>query len=132
MRVLAVQVDERGAEIVQLRERRRTAVDPRAAASLRIERAAHQHGIVVLAQALVLEPRQRSRRVARIERRRQLRALRAGLQLAKLEAIAEQQRERVEQDGLAGARLARQHGKPAVELQLERFDDDEVADGEQP
>ena len=44
-------------------------------------------------------------------------------------SLAEDQRERVDQDRLAGAGLAGEDGEAGVELELERVDDDEVADG---
>ena len=45
-------------------------------------------------------------------------------------AAAERELERVDQDRLAGAGLAAQHRQPRRELDLERVDDDEVADRE--
>ncbi len=73
-----------------------------------------------------------SGRSATLEHRGELGAVGAGAQLALLEAVAEQQRERVEQDRLAGAGLAGEDGEAAVELEVERLDDDEVADRDQP
>ena len=73
-----------------------------------------------------------SGRSSDLERRGELGALGAGPQLAQLEAVAEQQAERIEQDRLAGAGLAGQHREAGVELEVERFDDDEIADGQEP
>ena len=131
MRVLAVEVDELFADVLQLRERRGPAVDPGAAPALRIERAAQQHLAVGRAEVVRGEPRGDARDVVRFEDGGELRALRTRPKLAELEAIAEQQGEGVEQDRLAGAGLAGQHREAAVELEIERFDDDEIADGQE-
>jgi len=88
-------------------------------------------GRIVGAQFLFGEPRENVGQLIAIERRGELRALGAGPQLALLEAIAEQQRQRIEQDRLAGAGFAGEHGEAAVELELERIDDDKVADRQQ-
>ena len=68
----------------------------------------------------------------RVEGGGELGALRARLQLALLEAVADEERERVEQDRLAGAGLAGEDGEAAVELEIERFDDDEIPDRQKP
>ena len=47
---------------------------------------------------------------------------------ADVAARAERQREGVEQDRLAGAGLAGQHGKPVGEIDVEPIDQDDVAD----
>ena len=132
VRVLAVQVDQQLADLGQLGERRRAAVDPGAALSLRVERAPDEELViparVVAGKLLHGEPSGHVGPVADVERRRQLGALRARPQLPLLEAIAEQQRERVEQDRLAGARFAGEDREAAIELEVEGFDDDEIPD----
>jgi hypothetical protein len=50
--------------------------------------------------------------------------------LSRFEAIAEQETERIQQDRFARAGLAGQHREATFELELEGFDDDEIADGE--
>ena len=52
--------------------------------------------------------------------------------LARLEAVAEQEAQRVEQDRLAGASLAGERREARLELELERAHDDEIADRQQP
>ena len=131
VRVLAMQVDELFAQILQLRERRGAAVDPGAAPSLRVERAAQQHLAVGRAEVVRGEPVGDRRTIFHFEDRGELRALRTRPKLAKLEAIAEQQRESVEQDRLAGAGLPGQHREGIAELEVERVDDDEIANGQQ-
>ena len=130
VRVLAVDRDEPRAELGELRERGGTAVDPRAAPALRVEHAPQQQLVAVAAELVLGEPRAHGRRVGDVELRRELRAVAARAQLAQFEAVAQQQAERVEQDRLAGARLAGQHGEPAGELDVESRDDDEIADRE--
>ncbi len=49
---------------------------------------------------------------------------------ARIAALAEQQRQRVDQDRLAGAGLAGEDGEAGLEFEVERVDDDEVADRE--
>ena len=44
-------------------------------------------------------------------------------------ALAQSQRQRIDQDRLAGAGFAGQHGEAGAELELERVDDDEVTNG---
>ena len=66
-----------------------------------------------------------------LEHRGELGPLGARPQLPQLEAIAEQQVERIEQDRLSRAGLAGQDREAGVELEVERFDDDEIADGQQ-
>ena len=66
----------------------------------------------------------------RLEDRRDLAALRAGAHQRRVAARAERQRQRIEQDGFAGARLAGQHRQPGVELDAEPVDQDDVLDGE--
>src|SRR5439155_10965845 len=53
-------------------------------------------------------------------------------QLSRLEAIAAQKPECIEQNRFAGAGLPGQHRKTAVELEVEHFDDDEIADRQEP
>ena len=132
VRVLAVQVDEPLADLVQLRERRGPAVDPGATPALRVERPAQQERAVGRGEVVRSEPLGDARAIVHVERGGELGPVGARPELPQLETVAQQQREGVEQDRLARARLAGQHGEAAVELEVERFDDDEIADGQQP
>ncbi len=85
-----------------------------------------------VAESLFREPGDDAGMLCDIEGCGELGALGAGLQLAQLEAVAQEQRERIEQDRLAGAGLAGQHRKAAGKLEVERLDDDEIADGQEP
>src|SRR3954469_11499706 len=110
MCVLAVQVEQFRTERRQLRKRCGPAVDPRATAALRILDAAQQHfrpGI----ELGVGKPALGAARGGDVEHRRELRTLRPWPQLTLLEAVAENEPERIEQDRLARTRLARQHGE---------------------
>ena len=66
----------------------------------------------------------------RLEDRRDLAALRAGAHQRRVAARAKRQRQRIEQDGFAGAGLAGQHRQPRAELDAEPVDQDDVLDGE--
>jgi hypothetical protein len=87
---------------------------------------------VVIGEPLLGEPGDDARPVRNLECRREFSALCAGPQLPQLEAIAQQQAQGVEQDRFAGAGFPGQHGETAVELEVERLDDDEVADRQEP
>ena len=64
------------------------------------------------------------------ERRRHLALLRALPHQRGIAARAERQRKGVEQDRLAGAGLAGEHGRPDGEIDVEPIDQDDVADRE--
>ena len=119
MRVLAVQIDESLADILQLGERRGPAIDPGAAPALGVHRSAQQQRAVVGREVLFGEPGADRGTVTDIESGGELGALGAGFQLPQFEAIAQQQRQRVEQDRLARAGFPGEHREAAVELELE-------------
>ena len=87
---------------------------------------------VAVGEPLIGEPRRDRLATRDVELRGELGALGAGLQLPQLEPVAEKERERVEQDRFAGAGLARQHREAGLELEIERLDNDEIADRQQP
>ncbi len=128
VRVLAVQVDQLLAQRAELRQRHRVAVDEGPRAALRIEHATHQHLAVLVGKRVLGEPGTRVRRVGDVERGRELRPFGAGPDLPHFEAVAEQEPERVEEDRLARTGFAGEHGKPGIELEVERVDEHEVAD----
>ena len=128
MFVLAVEIHKTFADVLQLRKRRGAAVDPRPAPALRIERAAEQDLAVRRAEIVRGEPCGDARGILGVEDGGELRPFRARPELAKLEPIAEEQSQAVEQDRLAGAGFPGEDRKAAVELEVERLDDDEVAD----
>ncbi len=134
--VLAVQVDQHFAHPFELREGGRMPVDPGTTSSLRVLCPAQEQrcavGSCVVRQSLFREPGDDTGMRPHVEGRGELGAFGAGLQLAELEAVAQEQRERVEQYRLAGAGLAGEHRKAAGKLEVERLDDDEIADGKEP
>ena len=65
-----------------------------------------------------------------VERRRHLPLLGAVAHQARVAAAAERERERIEQDRLAGAGLAGQHRQAGRIVDVEPFDQDDVADRE--
>ena len=79
---------------------------------------------------MVLEPAGRLVRRRQGEAGRDLGARRAVADDAALGALAERERERVNDDGFAGAGLAGQHRQPGLEGELELGHDGEVADVE--
>ena len=80
MRILPMQVDEPRTELGQLRERRRPAVDPCAASSLRVDHAPQQH-LVGGGKLLLGEPRACGRRIGQVELGGELGTFRAGAKL---------------------------------------------------
>jgi hypothetical protein len=130
MRVLPMHADETLAQLGELRERGGAAVDPRAAAPVRLEHPAHQQRVVG-GEGLLAEPGGDTRRIVDVELGRELGAFGARAQLPQLEAVAQKQAQRVEEDGLARAGFAGEHREAARELEVERLHDDEVANRQQ-
>ena len=127
VRVLAVDGHERRTQLGELRQRGRTAVDPRPALALRIENPAQQDFVAIGREFLLGQPRADGGRVGHFEFGRELRALGAGSELPHFETIAEQQAQRVEQDRLARSGFAGEHREAIAEFDIERGDDDKVA-----
>jgi hypothetical protein len=90
VRMLAMEIDEPLADLLQLSERGRPAVDPRAASPVAVERAANEQRLVTLGEILGVEPGGDVGAGADIEFGRELGAIGAGTQLTKFEAVAEQ------------------------------------------
>ncbi len=111
--VLAVQVDQPGAEFAERGGGHEFAVDERAASPL----GGH------------LAPNEQFAAVTVVEHRLDRRHVRPGSNQVGGRAAAEQQAHRLDQNRLARSRLARQDAQSPVELDLDRFDDGQVADG---
>jgi hypothetical protein len=124
VRMLAVDVDQHLAELAQLGERGAGAVDERARAAVRVDHATQHHGVLGIERVLV-EPARDA--VVRRELGGDVGAAAAGAHDARIGALAEGERQRVDQDRLAGAGFAGKDGEAAVEFEVERGDDDEVA-----
>jgi hypothetical protein len=116
------------AQRLELREGGGAAVDPCAAAALRVEHPSQQHLVAVAGQRVLGEPRPRRRAIGDVEAGSELGALGTGAQLADLEPVAEQESDRIQQDRLAGPRFAGEDGEPLAQRDVERLHHHEVAD----
>jgi hypothetical protein len=124
--VLAVDVDQALAQLAQLADGGRAAVDPGAALALGVDTAAQQQrSFAVIVEAGLGQPG--GQRPWAVELGGDLGARRALAHHAGVGAVAERELQRVDQDGLAGARLAGQRGEAGLQLQLECRHDDDVA-----
>src|SRR6185437_3810112 len=106
------------AEAGELRDRDRLAVDPRAASPLRVLLPA-QHELAgaifrVGGESFGFEPCARRGAVGNVEYRRELGTCVCTPELERVEAPAEEQRKRVDENRLAGARLAGEYGESGL------------------
>ena len=126
--VLAVDLGEEAADLAQHLHRHLLAVEVRARLALARDHAAH-HELVVGIDALLLEQAaQRGIGAAQVEGGGDLGAFRAVADGLGAGARTDRELQRIDQDGLAGAGLAGEHGEAALELDLDGVDDGEVAD----
>ena len=125
--MLAVDLDQRGADRLQGLHADRLVVDEGAGAAVGELHAAQDHftGIVetVFGQDLC-----RRMALGHIEGGGDLALLHAMANQARIAAAAERQREGIEQDGFARAGLAGQHREATGKLDIEPFDQDDVTD----
>lgn len=126
--VLAVDVDQVLGQLSQLRDGGRAAVDPGAAAPLHVDRAPQQQRALAGLEAALLQPGQERRR--QVELRAHLGALRTLAHQARFGTAAQRQLQRLDEDGLAGTRLAGEHGEAGLQRELELAHEDDVAKGE--
>ena len=127
--VLAVNLDQRRAKRLQRLHADRLVVDEGAGAAVgELHPAQDQR----LAGVDVGFGQQRAGRMLRrqLEHRGDLALLGALAHQGGVAARAQRQREGIEQDRLAGAGLAGQHGKPGREIEVEPVDQNDVADRE--
>ena len=120
-------VEQLFAEFPQLGGGGGAAVDPGAALALAVDRAAQQQreaGIEAEVKAGLFQPGAQSG--AFIEFRADIGAGRTLANQAGVGARPGDQLQRIDQDRLAGARLAGEHGESTVQVELELVDDDEV------
>ena len=125
MGVLAVNVDEAFAQVAQLRRRDGNAVDPGARASLVVDRSADEQRLVRALKFVFLQPAVGP--FGRGEFRNDVGALRAFANDSRIAASAEDELERVDQNGLPRTRFPRENGEPPTNVKGKRFDDHEVA-----
>ena len=130
--VLAVQLDQRRGELAQQRRADRLVVDPRPRSAIGPDPPPQDQRLARLELDFGLRQGQpdRLRQLGELEGRGDARLLLAGAHQRSLGAIAEHQPERVEQDRLAGAGLPGQHAETRPAGEVERLDQDDVADRE--
>ena len=126
--VLAVNLDQRGAEFLHHLHADRLIVDEGARAPVG-ELHAAQDEIVLGRDVIGLEQRARRMLGRDLEHGGHLALLGALAHQRLVAAPAERQGKGIEQDRLAGAGLAGEHGKPFGEIDVEPVDQDDVADG---
>ena len=125
--VLAVDLDQRLAELLHDLHAHRLVVDEGAGAAVG-ELGAAQDQLVLVGDVVGLEDRARRVIAADLEHGGDLPLLRALADQRLVAAAAERQREGVQQDRLAGAGLAGEHGEPRGEIDVQLVDQDDVAD----
>jgi len=124
--VLAVDFDQRTADVAHQRDGGLLIVDKDARAPVARLQAAQDDVAVVLDGVLGQDFARRM--VARhVEHRRHLPLGGTVAHQRGIAARAERQRQRIEKDGFAGARFAGQNGKPRREIDVEPFDQDDIA-----
>ncbi len=130
--VLAVDLDQRGAEFLHDLHAHRLIVDEGAGAPIGKLHAAKNEFVLgrdIVGQVMGQEQRARRMAAFDLEHRGHL-ALFDPLPHQRLVAArAQSQRKGVKQDRLAGAGLAGQHGKPRGKIDVEPVDQDDVANG---
>jgi len=122
-RMLTMNVDQTIGQCLELSHRGRAAVDPRAAATIGVHRAAQQQAVLD-GETLLFEPwPQRGRRV---EFGRDVAACCAFAHHTALSPGTQGELQRVDQDGLAGAGFAGEHAEAALQFQVQRLHDDKI------
>src|SRR5690606_25443179 len=130
VRVLAVDVDEQRADVLQVRERNRPVVHERARAAFLADDPPERAAVLVF-EAELLEPRERGMARRALEQHADLGALGAVADDARVRAIAEHEAERVDENRLARARLAGHDAHAVAELELDLVDDGEALDADE-
>ena len=131
--MLSVNFDGEAANLAEkpCGDRRRT--DEGAASAICLQRAADDQGFAGLGLYLLIGEHRVDRMVGRqLQLDRNGRCILSAAYQPGVGARTHGQTERIEQDRLARARLARQHAKAGLELKLEAFDQHDVADRELP
>ena len=128
--VLAVDVHQPLAQLAQLAQGGGRSVDPRAALARRINRAAQQQRFAVVVKTLLDQPRRGG--VGRVELGSQIAPRLAFAHPKGIAPAAQHELQRVNQNGFACAGLAGQRGEACFKIQLQRFDNHEVAQAKVP
>ena len=131
MRALAVDVHQAAADLAQLGQGGGLIIDEAAAAAFAVDGAADgKLDLVCAEQALFAEFGAQCGQAAQIKQGGKLRFRAAVADLAVVGLVAEQQAERIERDGFAGAGFASKHGKAGLEIQMELLNNHKIAQRE--
>ena len=130
--VLAVQLHQERRQLAQQRDADGLVVDECLAAAIDFQLTLEDQRLARLDRDVgVVEQRgDAGRQRGELEARHHARPVLAGAHQPAVGPRAEHQAQRVEQDRLARAGLAGQHAQPAGEVEVQRLDQDDVADGE--
>ena len=129
--MLAMQFHQRAGNLAQQCHANGLVVDERLGTAIRLQLAADDQRLAFFDLDIRLVQRlgQTRRQPGELETGGYAGPVLARTNQAAVRAIAQHQAERIEQDGLARPRLARQHTEAAPEFEIERFDEDDVANG---
>ena len=131
VRALAVDVHQAAADLAQLGQGSGLIIDEAAAAAFAVDGAADgKLDLVCAEQALFAEFGAQCGQAAQIKQGGKLRFRAAVADLAVVGLVAEQQAERIERDGFAGAGFASKHGKAGLEIQMELLNNHKIAQRE--
>jgi len=127
MLVLSVNIHEEFAGLAQLRQRRRATVDEAAGASRGIDHAPRQEYAFVTGEFVPGQPLLKVFQSGDVEFGADLCAIRALAYRKGVTALAQHQRQRVDENGFTGTGLAREHREPRGEFEIHALDDNKVA-----
>jgi len=130
MGMLAVNVNELLAGLAKLIDSCGMAVDERARSPVPIDHPAQQQPILITLEGLLTQPIRELGQRFDAKFGDDVRALGPGAHLLASGPLAECQRQRVDQDGFSGTRLAGQRGETGMKLELQSIDNREVMNGE--
>ena len=129
--MLAMDLDQPSAELAQQRGRNRLVVDAGAAAAVGLDDPAHDKGLAGLALEAVVGQQRGDHGIAvDLEARGHHRLRRAVTDQRGLGALAEGKPQSVEQDRLARTGFASERTEPSGEIEVERLDQHDVANGQ--
>ena len=125
--VLAVDVDQEVAQVLELAATRRSAIDEGARAALSHQQPAHD-ALAVIVQGLRGQPVSGRGAVGEIEAGDHLGAFLAGTDHGGIGLVPQGQAQGIDQDGFSGPGLAGQGGEAAVTVEFQAADDRQVLD----
>ena len=130
--MLAVEFDERTAHLAQQGNAHRLVIDEGLGAAVGAQLAADDQRFARFQfhPGIAEQVRQGIRQAGKVETGGNAGLVLATAHQAAIRPAAEDKPQGIEQDGLARPRLARQHAKPGPEVQVQRFYEHDVADGE--